>query len=78
MKVLGHETVTRFHVRFSVEETAAMRACGDLPPVGLPEAELWITWQETSIMPDAHADVVSAYIAALEKSNVGEYEGLRL
>lgn len=46
MKIFGARDIRQYSVRFTVEESKALRAIGYLPPWGRPEAELRLTRDE--------------------------------
>lgn len=75
MKITHRETVIRYHVVFSANETLALVEIGWLPPTALgTEADLWLTLEDIEeykmmgLLNSAEAD------AALIKANE-EYHG---
>jgi hypothetical protein len=50
VRVLGQEVVTRYHIRFTEEETARLRADGMLPPAGSACADMYVSGDELEII----------------------------
>ena len=46
MKIIGEETVIRYHVEYDAEETRLLKAIGFLPPYATVPARLWSTQAE--------------------------------
>ena len=46
MKILGEETVVRYHIEYDERETRILKLIGFLPPYAEPRARLWSTQAE--------------------------------
>jgi hypothetical protein len=46
VKIIGEETVVRYHVEYDEEETILLKIIGFLSPHAEPRARLWVTAAE--------------------------------
>lgn len=57
MKVIGEETVVRYHIEFDETETLLLKTVGWLPPEASSRARLWSTEAEVADTKTMLADL---------------------